>query len=96
MGALTDEIRELRESIDALRTIMLATANDDITVLSVELASKLTGRAPETIKRAMDAWTLSHGRLGLAWMSLTGTRREIRKSALVDWMRRSELDARHG
>lgn len=69
--------------------------NEQLELMSVSEASKLTGLARATIAHAMDAWEISKGRFGLRFVQPT-TRRLVRKSALLDWMTNLERSAASG
>lgn len=74
-----------------MTSISQKTPTEDIEILSVLKAAKLTGMSRNTITAAMDSWMTSGGRVGLAFIQPT-TRRLIRRSSLRDWF--SHLERR--
>lgn len=69
--------------------------DDQIELLSVSQAAKLTGLARATIASAMNAWDTSRGRFGLRYVQ-PSTRRLVRRAALLDWMTSMERISAHG
>lgn len=63
--------------------------DDSIKLLSVSQAAKITGLSRGTIAKAMNAWSVSKGRIGLRFVQ-PEARRLVRKQALLDWMVSSE------
>ena len=69
--------------------------NDQLQLMSVSAASKLTGLCRLTIAKAMDLWTVTRGRRGLRFVRPAGERRLVRRSELLSWFERMEGDARY-
>lgn len=70
-------------------------SNDQIELLSVRQAAKVTGLARGTISAAMDGWEKTRGRQGLRFVQ-PSTRRLVRRSALLEWFTGMERIAAHG
>lgn len=76
---------------------MIRVRPDEIEVLSIAKAVQLTGIGKAKISAAMDQYSASRGRLGLAFIpaSNDGGHRRIRKSSLRTWLERLEMEARY-
>lgn len=70
-------------------------SDDQIELLSVSEASRITGLARETIARAMTSWDQSRGRIGLRYVQ-PATRRLVRRAALLEWMTDMERISANG
>ena len=70
--------------------------NEQIEILSASKAAKITGLSVHTILHGMDVWTATHGRLGLRFVRPRGTRRLVRRSALLDWFSAQERATAYG
>ena len=75
---------------------MLKTPNEQLEVLTLVAAAKLTGLDRFTLSRAMDQYSQTNGRRGLAFVQPYGRRRMVRRSSLRDWFERQEASARYG
>lgn len=71
-------------------------ANEQLQLMSVSAASRLTGLARLTITKAMDSWAASRGRLGLRYVQPAGERRLVRRSELLNWFERLERESSYG
>lgn len=74
---------------------MLRTANEEVEVMSIAKAVKLTGIGKAKISAAMDKYQASRGRIGLAFIPAAneGGFRRIRRSSLRAWLERLETEA---
>ena len=68
--------------------------DEQVTLLSVSKAAKITGLGRGTIAQAMNAWEASRGRFGLRFVC-PENRRLVRKSALLEWFQGLERRAAH-
>ena len=68
---------------------MKSIRDDEIEILSVLQASKITGLCRRTITKAMDEWMTSRGRMGLRFIQ-PNERRLIRRSELLRWFESQE------
>lgn len=77
---------------------MPRSANEDIELLSIAKAVKLTGLGKAKISAAMDKYKASRGRYGLAFISAAneGGFRRIRRASLRAWLERLEREAIYG
>lgn len=74
---------------------MLRTPNEQLEILTVVAAAKLTGLDRFKLARAMDLYAQTGGRRGLAFVQPYGRRRMLRRSSLRDWFERQEAQARY-
>lgn len=70
--------------------------NDQLQLMSVSAASKLTGLCRLTIAKAMDQWTMTRGRRGLRFVRPAGERRLVRRSELLLWFEQMEREESYG
>lgn len=75
---------------------MLKTPNEQLEILTLVAAAKLTGLDRFKLARAMDLYAQTGGRRGLAFVQPYGRRRMVRRSSLRDWFERQEASARYG
>lgn len=70
---------------------------EEIELLNVSQAAKLTRLGRDRIAAALDQYAASRGRLGLAFIPPVreGGRRMIRRASLRDWLMGLERMARH-
>ena len=70
---------------------------EEIELLNVSQAAKLTRLGRDRIAAALDQYAASRGRLGLAFIppERDGGRRMIRRASLRDWLVRLERTARY-
>lgn len=69
--------------------------DDEFEALSVSKASRITGLGRRTITRAMDAWTASHGKIGLRFIQ-PNERRLVRRAELLKWFECQERMSCYG
>lgn len=76
---------------------MIRTETEDVELLNVSQAAKLTKLGRDRIAAALDQYAASRGRLGLAFIppERDGGRRMIRRASLRDWLMGLERMARH-
>ena len=74
---------------------MPETPNEQLEILTVVAAAKLTGLDRFKLARAMDLYSKTNGRRGLAFVQPYGRRRMLRRSSLRDWFERQEAQARY-
>ena len=72
---------------------MIPTPNEQLEIMTVVEAARLTHLDRGKIAKAMDEWQSSNGRIGLAFCHPYGKRRMVRRSALRDWFDRLERRA---
>lgn len=72
---------------------MTSTPNEQIEIMTVIEAARVTHLDRGKIAKAMDDWQASRGRIGLAYCRPYGKRRMVRRSALRDWFDRLERRA---
>lgn len=75
---------------------MPKTPNETLEILTVIEAARITGLDRFKLARAMDLYSKTHGRRGLAFVQPYGRRRMLRRSSLRDWFERQEANARYG
>ena len=75
---------------------MLKTTNEQLEILTVVAAAKLTGLDRLKLSKAMNLYAQTGGRRGLAFVQPYGRRRMVRRSSLRDWFERQEAQARYG
>lgn len=76
---------------------MIRTETEDVELLNVSQAAKLTKLGRDRIAAALDQYAASRGRLGLAFIppERDGGRRMIRRASLRDWLMGLERMARY-
>lgn len=76
---------------------MIRTETEDVELLNVSQAAKLTKLGRDRIAAALDQYAASRGRLGLAFIPPVrdGGRRMIRRASLRDWLVGLERMARY-
>ncbi len=66
--------------------------NEELQILSLSAAARLTGFSRDVLRREMNLYQKSRGRLGLPFVVLSVDRR-IRKSSLRNWLEKHERSA---